>query len=65
MENIQQVIDYLENAEINCENIEKIYRPAFGCATIVKQQIQSALKLLNAEEDRIKICYCSECCLYH
>jgi len=46
--NIIKAIEYLENAEINCHNIKRIGLPLLQ---IVKEQIQSALKELNEDEE--------------
>lgn len=45
---VLKALEYLENAESNCDNVRKLGVPIVD---IVKQQIQSAMKELEKEGD--------------
>jgi hypothetical protein len=58
MSNIDEAIEQLRCAEINCDNATKTGQPVF--VHVVKKQVQEALKLLedanNARLSRLRLC---------
>ena len=47
-EKFEKALEWLENAEYNCENIEKT--GAIALAVVVKDQIHNAIRALNDED---------------
>jgi len=47
MSDINEAIEYLQNAEYNCNNVKKLRDPEL--VDIVKEQIQSAIRALGGE----------------